>query len=194
MKQPSWILSTLLAASLLFNAVLLFRHGNERPAKADTLPAPSRSEPEGGAEWPSQPSKARPAPQEVMLDSGIQQELTALRERVAQLQVDLEEAREHAQRTDSLPPDLVTRLGTPIEADLRERTLFEVLELLRGQCGLHFIYDPVLQPKLETLRITMDMDKASARKVLHMIDEVVPELSIQYLNQFVWVRSQGKPK
>ena len=78
MKQPAWILLTFLAASLLFNAVLLFRHGNERPAKADLLPAPSRSEPEGGAEWPPQTSKAPPAPQESMLDSvelGIEEQL-----------------------------------------------------------------------------------------------------------------------
>ena len=189
-------LAIMLAASILFNVVLLLRRSEPGGGTSMETPSPSLSESK-----PALPAEPTPEPSEDQLalpkdatEAKLRGELALLRNRVEQLQVRLQEAFEHGPTADSLPPDLVTRLGTPIDADLRDRTVFEVLELLRGQCELHFIYDPVLQPKLENLRITMDMDKASARKVLQMIDELYSELSIEYMNQFARVRPQGKPK
>ena len=190
------LLVIMLAASILFNVVLLLRRSEPGGGTSMETSSPplSESEPALPAEPTPEPSGGQLALPKDATETKLREELPLLRNRVEQLQVRLQEALEHGPTADSLPPDMVARLDTPIKVELQECSVSEVLEFLRGQCGLHFVYDPVLQPRIETIRMSMSIDKLSPRKLLHYIDMLSEELEVQYMNQFVWIRSREKPK
>ncbi len=205
MKSKNWTIAVLLFVSLLVNVILISksdRASNGKPEHSgisDSRPAEIAS------------AKASQEPDTHILDPSdepdnnadpdLEAEMNALRERVSELNGELDAERQRNKRsarnkdgsTVALSPSMKTSLATPIEGSLRDRSLFEVLELLRSECGLEFIYDPVIQPRLEKMRVDLSIGRLPARKVLNFMSKFY-KIEIQYLNQFVWIKMPKKAK
>ena len=197
----------LLFASLLINVILIANARRTSDCKREHSGNREPSLAEITAERESEESYTQTVdPSDVPSDDAdpdIAAELNSLRERVSEFQGELATERkrkrsqsEHQEKKNvALAPAMETKLGTIIEANIRNRNLYELLEILRAECRLEFIYDPVIQPRLESVRIDLSMGRVPARKVLDFIAEV-SKIEIQYFNQWVWIKtpSQANPK
>ncbi len=180
------VLAVLLGASVLLNVLCASRL--LAPAREGTPVGrgrPPRVEPSPGEENPPAAADERAAGEE----------LSGLRERVARLAAELESERLRTRAPVAAPvapgpaidPQTEKKLARTIDARFGDRGLLEVLEILRQDCDLMFIYDPAAAPRLEKIRVSLSMENAPARAVLDFIGEAAG-VEVEYLNQWVWIK------
>ncbi len=62
-------------------------------------------------------------------------------------------------------------LETGVDARIADRSLLDILELLRADSGMAFQYDPELREKFSTMRISLDVASADLKQTLEFLQE-----------------------
>ncbi len=170
------LISVAVAAALV--GLLALRSPAPAPA-AQPGPAPAVVRP------PDPPPPAIEPPAPPRAPAPPPPENPALAARVAELEA--ENARLREEKANPIHQETESKLAKKIDARFSARPLLEILELLRLECGVEFLYDPSLRPRFEKMRIDLGLESAAARDVLDLIADFC-QLKIEYLNGKVWIR------
>lgn len=178
MKASTLLLSAALAVSLLAHAVLWARRrAEDRPSKPPAQPALAPP-PRVAAAPVEEPPAPAPAAGAVERTPAAELPPRAVPERATA---------PPRPAPAAFPPAYDAVLEKPMDARFRNCTALEFLEHLREETKLSFLYDPLLYPRLEAARITLDIANAKVRDVLDFLQEILG-FDVDYLNERVWLK------